>query len=461
MSKLSPEQLAQEWVALLQRFAPQMLTELEGLAHLHREELAGFFYEQMLDDAAASHFLTHEQVKQRLNPSMQRWIVGLFSARDAESVLPMIAQQVRIGEVHARIDVPMHLVLRGARALKTRLAQLVHAGVAANDDRAAQLTRLAFDLIDMAMEIMSQAYASSHDRNARAEEAYRLFSVAQNIGAEREKQRAALLDWENQLMFEHAVGLPGAQLPRLGASEFGLWFRHKGAHAFQGASETQRILETIDTVDDVVLPMFSLHDNQEHSTRVQRLRDLREHTRSIAFHLDYLFEQNNELESGRDVLTRLLNRKFLPVVLSKEVALARKRNATFAVLALDIDHFKQVNDSHGHEAGDMVLQQLAAILSNSSRAGDYIFRLGGEEFLLLLVDQNLENAKRVAEKLRSQVEQESFRLPRNQTLQLSLSIGLAMHDGHPDYQHTLRQADEALYRAKHQGRNRVVVASTA
>lgn len=458
MSKLSPEQLAQEWVTLLQRFSPQTLSEIERLAQQHREELASYFYAQMLTDAAASQYLSHEQVKQRLNPSMQRWIVGLFSAHDAESVLPMIAQQVRIGEVHARIDVPMHLVLRGARALKTRLGQLVREGSTLGDDHASSVTRLAFDLIDMAMEVMSQAYASSHDRNARAEEAYRLFSVAQNVGAEREKQRAALLDWENQLMFEQAVGLPGAQLPRLGASEFGLWFRHKGAHAFQGTSETQRILETIDTIDDVVLPMFFLSDAQDHSTRVQRLRDLREQTRSIAFHLESLFEQNNELESGRDVLTRLLNRKFLPVVMGKEVALARKRNASFAVLALDIDHFKQVNDSHGHEAGDMVLQQLAAMLSNSSRAGDYIFRLGGEEFLLLLVDQTLASATRIAEKLRKQVEQESFRLPRNQCLQMSLSIGLAMHNGHPDYQHTLRQADEALYRAKHQGRNCVVVA---
>jgi len=460
MSKISPEQLAQEWAALLQRFSPEVGAYLEQIAIRHCEELANHFYEQMLMDAAASQYLTHEQVRQRLNPSMQRWIVGLFSAHDAEAALPMVAQQVRIGEVHARIDVPMHLVLRGARALKTRLSRLVHADPALDTARKSQTTRLGFDLIDMAMEVMSQAYASSHDRNARAEEAYRLFSVAQNVGAEREKQRAALLDWENQLMFEQAVNLAGAQLPRLGTSEFGLWFRHKGAHAFQGTSETQSILDTIDTIDDVLLPMFTLGDSQLQTERVQRLRDLREHTRSIAFHLDTLFEQHNELESGRDVLTRLLNRKFLPVVLGKEVALARKRNVSFAVLALDIDHFKQVNDSHGHEAGDMVLQQFAAILSNCSRAGDYIFRLGGEEFLMLLVDLELDSAQRIAEKLRKQVAQESFRLPRDQSMQLSVSIGLAMHNGHPDYQHTIRLADEALYRAKHQGRNCVVAAQT-
>ncbi|WVM88101.1 hypothetical protein UMZ34_17625 [Halopseudomonas pachastrellae] len=74
---------------------------------------------------------------------------------------------------------------------------------------------------------MSHAYSAAHDRNSRNEEAYRLFSVTQNIAAEKETQRAALFDWENQLMFDQAVGQPGAHLPRILASEFGLWFRHK------------------------------------------------------------------------------------------------------------------------------------------------------------------------------------------------------------------------------------------
>lgn len=154
-------------------------------------------------------------------------------------------------------------------------------------------------------------------------------------------------------------------------------------------------------------------------------------------------------------MTRMLNRKFLPVVLGKEVNYARKTGRSFAVLALDIDHFKSINDTHGHEAGDLVLQQLALLLSNNSRGGDYVFRLGGEEFLMLLVDIGLSGALGVAEKLRRQVEAETFRLAREQTLRLSISVGVAGHDGHPDYQNILRQADEALYRAKHAGRNRV------
>ena len=84
------------------------------------------------------------------------------------------------------------------------------------------------------MEIICFAYSQSHDRNSRAEEAYRLFSVSQNIGVEKERQRAALLDWENQLMFDLAIGNLTGTLPQLAGSEFGLWFRHKASHAFPG-----------------------------------------------------------------------------------------------------------------------------------------------------------------------------------------------------------------------------------
>ncbi|MEE4461632.1 GGDEF domain-containing protein, partial [Azotobacter chroococcum] len=87
-----------------------------------------------------------------------------------------------------------------------------------------------------------------------------------------------------------------------------------------------------------------------------------------------------------------------------------------------------------------------------------VFRMGGEEFLVLLVDVNQGQALGVAEKLRQQAEQERFRLPSERDLQLTVSIGLALHDGHPDYQRQLRQADRALYEAKHGGRNRVMLA---
>lgn len=455
MGRPAIELLATEWSELLASFSAPIRRNVAELAQQHHDALATHFYEHMLRDPGAMQFLSHDQVKTRLHSSMGRWITGLFASGPDDDLQSVIAHQSQIGEVHARIDLPVHIVLRGARTLKSKFSALLAQSAVLDGVQRFEAIRFVSASIDMAMEIMSNAYSSSRDRNARAEESYRLFSVAQNVAAEKERQRAALLDWENQLMFDRAIGLAATQLPRLGASEFGLWFRHKGAHAFQGASETTLILDAIRYIDDVLLPMSAAPD-EDAAQRIQRLRDLREQAKGIGFHLDRLFEQHSELEAGRDALTRLLSRKFLSVVLSKEVSYARSTGTSFAVLAVDIDHFKNVNDSYGHEAGDMVLQQFAAVLSNSGRAGDYVFRLGGEEFLMVLVDVDMDGARRAAEKLRRLTAAEVFRLPQERTLQVTVSIGLSLHDGHPDFLRTLRRADAALYRAKHEGRNRVV-----
>ena len=144
--------------------------------------------------------------------------------------------------------------------------------------------------------------------------------------------------------------------------------------------------------------------------------------------------------------------------MSKEINYAREHKRNFCILAIDVDHFKHINDSHGHEAGDTTLQQLASLLSNSCRSGDYVFRMGGEEFLMLLVDITAEKAAKVAEKLRALVAEEDFRLPRGITLNITISIGLAQYSGHPDPQALLNKADDALYQAKREGRNKIIVA---
>lgn len=183
------------------------------------------------------------------------------------------------------------------------------------------------------------------------------------------------------------------------------------------------------------------------------LRQLREQARSIKYLLDSLLDQARELEAGRDVLTRLLNRKFLPVVLGKEVLYSRQSGNSFGLLMIDVDHFKSINDTYGHDAGDLVLQHIAGILSSNIRGGDYTFRLGGEEFLVILVDITPEKAMQVAEKLRNIIANEAFHLPPDKEIALTVSLGVAVYNGHPDYQTLLQRADKALYQAKNSGRN--------
>ena len=451
------DELTTEWRQRLDSF-PESVRELTaGVAEQHKTALAVHFYTAMLEHREAAQFLSHDEVKTRLSKSMENWITNLYNSHETTDIQSVIAHQNKIGEIHARISIPVHLVLRGARLLKQELISILRAELPREHKEAA--ASFCATLIDLAMEIMSHAYSDSHNRHSRAEESYRLFSVAQNMVGEKEKQRAALLDWENQLMFGIAMSTAVDKLPRISASEFGLWFRHKGAHGFEGAAETSMILDTMLRIDDGLLPLFALRQSDDSGlNNMQLLRDLHDQAKSIAYHLDLLFEQNNELEAGRDVLTRLLNRKYLSVVLNRQITYARASNHPFAVLSLDLDHFKQVNDTHGHEAGDMVLQQFASLMLNRSRAGDYLFRMGGEEFLMVLVDVNEQSAVRAADNIRAAVASETFRLPQEATLRVTTSIGLALFNGHPDYQQLLRRSDTALYQAKNNGRNQVVVA---
>lgn len=450
MSDSAVSLLAQEWRNSILLYNEAVRAMVKQIALENKHVLASFFYEQMLQDQAAQLFLSHEAVQSRLMLSMQNWISQLFSVDEQADFIALIELQRKVGEVHARIDLPVHLVLRGARTLKRKFADLLDAHAEEALEKRKEAFRLVSDSLDIAMETMSRAYASSYDRKSRAEESYRLFSAVHNAAAEKGKQRSALLDWENQLMFDLAVGTQVDSLLSISKSDFGLWFLHKGLHAFENLPESKIIMGSIDRIESMMPKLENIEE------RVQLLKQVHAEARNIQLNVDVLFDKYNELEAGRDELTRLLSRKYLSVVLSKEVAYARKRGITFALLAIDIDFFKSINDTYGHEAGDMVLQQFSELLSNRSRAGDYVFRLGGEEFLILLVDVDKEAALRVAQQVSQKIRDEKFFIPNGEVLNLTASLGVTLFDGHPDYSKSLRRVDKALYQAKERGRNQVV-----
>ncbi len=162
-------------------------------------------------------------------------------------------------------------------------------------------------------------------------------------------------------------------------------------------------------------------------------------------------------QSLRDPLTLCNNRRFLDEFIAKYEPLAERENKRTGFLMVDMDYFKQVNDKHGHQAGDAVLQQIAQILLSSIRKSDLLIRYGGEEFLILL--QNIQNgpSEQIAEKIRAAVEQHKFILPEGVTINKTVSIGVSEHpaDANAFYK-AIKFADVALYEAKRRGRNKVV-----
>jgi diguanylate cyclase (GGDEF)-like protein len=158
-----------------------------------------------------------------------------------------------------------------------------------------------------------------------------------------------------------------------------------------------------------------------------------------------------------DQLTGLHNRHYLENTLDRLVAGTKRRDSKICVLMCDIDHFKEVNDTYGHDAGDKVLVQLAKILLNTVRDADLVIRFGGEEFMILLVDCDPGTSREMAERIRREVQLYKFRIP-GHTVRLTMSLGLSIFPDPPDQDiwDAFKDADVALYQAKEEGRNRIV-----
>lgn len=155
-----------------------------------------------------------------------------------------------------------------------------------------------------------------------------------------------------------------------------------------------------------------------------------------------------------DGLTNLANRKQLDTLLGDEIPRARRHGRDLALLMLDIDHFKNINDTYGHLTGDSVLRSLAALLQKRLRPNDKLGRYGGEEFCALLPETNLQSAAKIAEELRALIAAHAF-VAEESELRVTISIGAATLAAGMQPDDLYKSADEQLYRAKRSGRNKV------
>ncbi|GAA6152628.1 GGDEF domain-containing protein [Pseudoteredinibacter isoporae] len=177
----------------------------------------------------------------------------------------------------------------------------------------------------------------------------------------------------------------------------------------------------------------------------------------------HIYEINRERSQAQlmkmaaeDSLTAMYNRLRLAEIFEREVRVAQRNELELSLLLIDIDHFKQVNDCHGHDVGDRILVGVADLIRQHSRQTDYGFRVGGEEFCLILSGAGLSAASKVAESLRGAIEAKQFQAG-NEQLSVTVSIGVAefaVDAG--DLDDLYRCADQRLYQAKTEGRNQVI-----
>jgi len=203
--------------------------------------------------------------------------------------------------------------------------------------------------------------------------------------------------------------------------------------------------------DDYLIKPFDLDELRARVNIANRIIDLEK-------------RQHESLErmqkmATHDSLTDLFNRRALYDIAENELARARRENKPVSLVMMDIDHFKNVNDEHGHNIGDQALRMVAHIILEKIRGYDTAGRWGGEEFLLVLPGTYLEEARQIAERVRQGIESAKIQLQGGKHLNLQASFGVsaAMPEDLLTFDLLVHQADEALYDAKGEGRNRVCV----
>ncbi len=245
--------------------------------------------------------------------------------------------------------------------------------------------------------------------------------------------------------------------------------------ARDGEAALQAVVQQLEVPDSFVQRVMELYgslDEEEHGVRIDMKdgRVLERHSRGlhgpdgvywgrIWFYRD-VTEREHMTErlrhmSTTDPLTGIANRRALMETLDREFSRARRQGHALSLLMFDLDRFKQINDRHGHSTGDAVLKEFASIVKPEIRAGDYLARMGGEEFVVLLPESELGPARRLAERLCRAVAARLFKSPQG-TFNVTASIGVAtLRDDDSSPENLLTRADRCLYAAKSDGRNTV------
>lgn len=367
-------------------------------------------------------------------------VVGIKHIRDllppgCEAIFQERQAQMKAGKTPASIDT--HLVRRDGSLLPVRISSnavldangnLLYSRSAVMD--VAELRRLELEL--RSQEALSQAI---------------IHATANGLLLYREDGQCILAN-------EAAAEIIGTTIDKLLQQNFhhipswrnGGWYE-AALKSLEEQRSQQLLVSTVSTFGKPVNSYISIVPLEHESNRMLLfvLKDVSE-----------LVRANQELEqlARHDTLTGLHNRLAANERLREEFLRMKRTGEVYSVVVMDIDHFKRVNDTYGHEAGDQVLKHVAKLISEAVRVTDFVARFGGEEFLVLLPDTDLHGAQILTEKLRSAVA--DVLVPVVGQVTLSLGLALVQHDD-ANEETAVRFADQALYRAKNQGRNQVCV----
>lgn len=457
---LAHERIGQEWLSLINKTPAFVKTLVGKILQQNETGLQKHYLNYLEQDPDICHVIHSDRKRLEFSNLCIIWMKDLLEL-DGSSYHEFIAKQEATGEMMARINYPPYAISRGIRHIILWYIGHLNLLSLSTEEHSAAVNYV-FCLLNISLELREIGYQRGVASYSRIDEAYRLHSLSQNLGVERERQRAELMEWSHQLLTSFHQASTPCVLPRIWRSAFGHWLDHKARILFERTPDIQRVIQAANRIDQELLPVLEQADFANRVNTRELVNQIDQELSAIKYSMNTIFEIYQESENGRDPLTQLLNRRFMVPVLSREIGLQKTaRDNGFCVLLLDIDHFKKINDEHGHAAGDIVLQSSASLISRCIRPSDFVFRYGGEEILLVLIDCSLEMGWQIAEKIRQQLASSSISLASQDSVNITVSIGLASFAGELDYQALIMRADQAMYAAKQGGRNRVCVSAAA
>lgn len=236
----------------------------------------------------------------------------------------------------------------------------------------------------------------------------------------------------------------------------GRWLKTCEKENLLGKEELDRLHAMHSKIHSITQSVYDALAKKEYHSLLIDYSFLVRHSQHINYELHQVVTQKDLLEkSHTDSLTKLPNRTSLE---AKTETIKLDKHSNFAIAMLDLDFFKDINDSYGHLCGDYILQEIGAILQKSLRKSDHVFRYGGEEFLLLLNDTDADEVLERLERLRESIKNRVF-CYKNSDISITVSMGIThyQHKKHKNIQDIISQADTALYKAKKSGRNRIKI----
>lgn len=405
------------------------------------------FYDHLMRNEAVHFFLSQDQVANRLKDTLGDWLrLTLSSKNKPEEVDAFIAYQVKIGEIHARIDVPLSFVHFGMMILKRHFYRGVLVTELNMQDKLA-LIEVIDKLFMACLTVMDESYVIKHSINERVTQEYISQLSGKDIALEVERIKSDLLGWYNRLV--RAVVFKAKPQQSIFSSEFGLWVGHKLAMMVANKEQVAQISKLTALIDSLSTELLTASHTEV------LLEQIDERIKELVYLLSIIVDESVFVSQQRDSLTKLIERRFMSPIMQREVRMAITTKLPLSVLMIDIDNFKQVNDVHGHAAGDKVLEVVGHLIRSKLRLVDYAFRYGGEELMVALPELGINKAVEFAQQICNLVANEVIELENQRRIKVTVSIGAAAFNGSPDYMQMVGDADRKLYEAKRSGKNRV------